>query len=129
MIIDVHVHICAATPGHGSMSQKLLNSVAFRFMRWRLGLREFHADTEKDLEAKLNQTIEETPKLDAAVVLAFDAVHDDEGRRDPVNTHLYVTNDYAIELAARYPKMLFGASSAPPSTLTARTRWRSWSGA
>jgi predicted TIM-barrel fold metal-dependent hydrolase len=95
------------------MSQKLLNSVAFRFMRWRLGLRDFHADTEKDLEAKLQETIRETPKLDAVVVLAFDAVHDDDGRRDPVNTHLYVTNDYAIELAARYPRMLFGASVHP----------------
>ena len=113
MIIDVHVHICAAAPGHGSMSRKLLDSIPFRFMRWRLGLPEHHADTEKDLEEKLRQTIDETPKLDAAVILAFDAVHDDEGRLDPANTHLYVTNDYAIELAGRYPKMLFGASVHP----------------
>src|SRR5690349_16993736 len=113
MIIDCHVHICAATPGHGTMSQPLLNSLAFRFMRWRLGLGKFGPETERDLEALLARTIAETTHLDAAVVLAFDAVHDDEGRYVPEKTHLYVTNDYVIELSRRHPRMLFGASVHP----------------
>ena len=113
MILDVHVHTCAASPGHGRMSQRLYRSLPFRFMRWRLGLGEYGPETERELERKLAATIEQTTKLDAAVVLAFDAVHDGDGRVDELNTHLYVTNDYAMELSRRYPKMRFGASVHP----------------
>src|SRR4051812_42230317 len=95
------------------MSPKLLNSIPFRFMQRRLNLRGQDATTERGLEAKLKETIDATEKLDAVIVLAFDAVHDQEGRMDLANTHLYVTNDYVIELAARHPKMLFGASIHP----------------
>src|SRR5207302_1718005 len=57
---------------------------------------------------------DQTTSIDAAVILAFDAVHDREGRLDAANTHLYVTNDYVIELCRRYPgKMRFGASVHP----------------
>ena len=45
MLIDCHVHIAACTPGHGSMSAKLLNSIPFRFMQWRFGIREGQART------------------------------------------------------------------------------------
>ena len=113
MVIDCHVHICAAIPGHGSMSDRLQKSIAFRFMRWRLGIKGYDAATEVQLESKLIETINQTPRLDAAVVLAFDAVHDADGRLDAANTHLYVTNDYVIELAKRNRKMLFGASVHP----------------
>jgi predicted TIM-barrel fold metal-dependent hydrolase len=113
MVIDCHVHICAAVPGHGWMSNRLQKSLAFRFMRWRLGIKGYDADTEKQLEGKLVETIDQNARLDRAVVLAFDAVHDRDGRLDEANTHLYVTNDYVIDLARRYPKMLFGASVHP----------------
>ena len=113
MILDVHVHTCAASPGHGFMSEKLFKSLPFRFMRWRLGLGQYGPETERELEKKLAETIDGTEKLDAAVILAFDAVHDRDGRRDDANTHLYVTNDYVIELATRNRKMLFGASVHP----------------
>jgi uncharacterized protein len=113
MILDVHVHACASTPGHGFISQQLFKSLPFRFMRWRLGLSRYGPHTERELEQKLSQTIDQTEKLDAAVILAFDAVNDREGRIDEANTHLYVTNDYVIELARRHPKMLFGASVHP----------------
>jgi predicted TIM-barrel fold metal-dependent hydrolase len=113
VIIDCHVHICATTPGHGLMSDRLQKSLAFRFMRWRLGIVGYDAATERQLERKLAETIDQTNWLDAAVVLAFDAVHDRDGRLDEANTHFYVTNDYVIELANRFPKMLFGASVHP----------------
>jgi predicted TIM-barrel fold metal-dependent hydrolase len=95
------------------MSSKLLDSIAFRFMQRRLNLPGRDEATERALEAKLVETIDGTEKLDAAVVLAFDAVHDEDGRMNLDNTHLYVTNDYVIELAQRHPKMLFGASVHP----------------
>ncbi len=100
-------------PGHGLMSQKLLRSIPFRFMQWKFGLRGASAATEVALCEKLVKTIDETPKIDKAVVLAFDAVHDDAGRFDADNTHLYVTNSYVMEVVAKHPRTLFGASVHP----------------
>jgi predicted TIM-barrel fold metal-dependent hydrolase len=114
MVIDCHVNVTASTPAHGGMSQKLVNSIAFRFMRWRLDLGPYGAGSEDELERVLVQTIRGTEKLDAAVVLAFDAVYTSDGAIDETNTHLYVTNDYVIELAKRHPReILFGASVHP----------------
>lgn len=113
MILDCHVHLCAFTPEHGFISERLLRSLPFRYARWRLGMVGADASTERALEAKLAETIRGTPELDAAVVLAFDAVHDREGRLDSAKTQLHVTNDYVIELTRRHSNMLFGASIHP----------------
>jgi predicted TIM-barrel fold metal-dependent hydrolase len=114
MIVDCHVHTCADTPGHGSVSRQLRKGIIFRFMRWRLGLpSEDGAVLEQALEQKLVETVRGAEKLDAAVVLAFDAVYTPQGRRDEDNTHLYVSNDYVAELTGRFPNLLFGASVHP----------------
>jgi predicted TIM-barrel fold metal-dependent hydrolase len=113
MIIDAHVHISACTPGHGFMSQRLLKSPGFRYMRWKFGLVGNDAATERALAAILSRTLDQTPQLDAIVLLAFDAVFDRDGRLDEPNTHLYVTNDYVIELAEQDRRILFGASVHP----------------
>jgi predicted TIM-barrel fold metal-dependent hydrolase len=113
MILDCHVHLSAFTLPHGSMSRRLSKSLPFRFMRWRLGIEGEDAQADRQIEQSLAEHIDQTEKLDAAVVLAFDAVYDREGRRDDSRTHLYVSNDYVIELAARYRKVLVGASVHP----------------
>jgi uncharacterized protein len=113
MVIDLHVHVSAFTPAHGLMSRRLLDSLPFRFMRWWFGMRGEDEGTERQVERQLAETIDGTPELDAAVVLAFDAVHTDAGEFDAANTHLYVTNDYVIELCRRHRKMLFGCSVNP----------------
>jgi predicted TIM-barrel fold metal-dependent hydrolase len=113
MLLDCHVHISAMIPGHGFMSRKLLDSFAFKFMRWRFGLVGEDEQTERELEQLLVDTIDDTPMLGAAVVLAFDGVYDDAGELDLSRTHFYVTNDYVHELSLRHPKVLFGASVNP----------------
>ena len=114
MIVDCHVHVSADTPEHGFLSPRVRDSLLFRFMRWRLGLTwENGAAAEGDVAAKLAATIAGTEQLDAAVILAFDAVYDSDGRFDRERTHFYVTNDYVAELAAKHPKMLFGVSVNP----------------
>lgn len=115
MIVDGHVHVCAMTPGHGSVSRSLRRRASFVFMRWRLGVSFFADDErlEREVEAKLVETVRETPELDAAVVLAFDRVYTKDGKPDDANTHLYVTNEYAAELVRKHPKLLFGASIHP----------------
>lgn len=113
MIIDCHVHVSACTPGHGVMSETLQRQIAFRFLRWKFGLVGVDEQTERAFERILADTLNETTWIDAAVVLAFDAVYDREGRYDAAMTHFYVTNDYVIELARRHKKMIFGASVHP----------------
>lgn len=113
MIIDCHVHVSACTPERGEMSASLQNSAAFRFMRWRLKVKGYDANAEKQIADRLRDALDQTPQLDAAVILAFDAVYDREGHLNPALTHLHVKNDYVIELASNHPKMLFGASVNP----------------
>jgi predicted TIM-barrel fold metal-dependent hydrolase len=114
MIVDCHVHACVLSPEHGGISDRLRNSLPFRLSRWLLGLQGADdAALEASMEARLARTVADAAGLDAAVILAFDAVHDASGARDPRNTHLYVKNDYVAGLTRKYPKMLFGASIHP----------------
>src|SRR5215218_10531550 len=92
-VIDCHVHVAATTGPHGRMSPRLEKSVAFRFMQWRLGVYGTDEAKERALAAKLAMEIAATPRIDAVVVLAFDAVHDADGAMNVRDTHLYVTND------------------------------------
>jgi predicted TIM-barrel fold metal-dependent hydrolase len=112
MVIDCHVHVAATEP-HGRMSPRLQNSIPFRIMQWRLGVRGTEAEKERALAEKLAREIAATPRIDAAAILAFDAVYDLEGVMNVRDTHLYVTNDYVIELASQNTQMLFGCSVHP----------------
>ncbi|MDP9174642.1 MAG: amidohydrolase family protein [Planctomycetota bacterium] len=113
MILDLHVHVSAQTQGHGKMSRQLMASVPFRFMRWKFGISGDDKTTEVAVAAKLASTLQQTQSLDAAVILAFDAVYDHEGCLDDANTHLYVSNAYVIGLCKQFSKMRFGASVHP----------------
>lgn len=114
MLVDSHVHVFADTPGHGRLSPRVRNGLLARLVRWRLGITaRAGLELERQAAAKLVETVAGATRLDRAVVLAFDAVHDDQGRLDLDRTHLYVTNDYAADLAERHPKLLFGASVHP----------------
>jgi uncharacterized protein len=113
MIIDCHTHICASIPSHGCTSAKLQGTLPFRILRWKLGVRGNDAEAEGQVVAAYVAALEQTPELDAAVVLAFDGVHGDDGSLDLSRTHLYLKNDFVIELCGQHPKMLFGASVHP----------------
>ena len=95
------------------MSRTLLDSLPFRFMRWKFGLVGEDASTERVLEELLARTVATASPVNAAVVLAFDAVHDGEGKRDAARTHFEVGNDYVRDVTRRYPGLLYGASIHP----------------
>jgi predicted TIM-barrel fold metal-dependent hydrolase len=115
LIIDCHVHTAALLPGHGTISDRARGSLAFSILRRQLGVsaNDDDATTEDALERTLFGTLAGAPEVDAVVVLAFDRVYTRDGRADDAATHLYVANDYVANLAARHPKILFGASIHP----------------
>jgi predicted TIM-barrel fold metal-dependent hydrolase len=116
MLIDCHVHVSALLPEHGLMSQQILKSFPFRFMQSRLGIHHVEGQdalTEQAITLRLFTLLDETTELDAAAVLAFDAVYTADGDYDAPRTHLYVKNDFVINLAKKHPKVLFGASVHP----------------
>ena len=83
-------------------------------MRWKFGLPGYDEATRAGHRSNCSPAPStRREQLDAAVVLAFDAVYDRDGPADDAGTHFYVTNDYVIELCRRHPKMLFGCSVHP----------------
>jgi hypothetical protein len=101
-------------PGHGYLSDYLLSRWNVRILLWWLRMTAKDPETfERQAETRLLEAIEGTSGIEAAVVLALDAVYDREGNRDEAKTHFVVANDYVAELAQRHPKVLFGASAHP----------------
>jgi predicted TIM-barrel fold metal-dependent hydrolase len=114
VLLDLHVHLSAFLPGHGSVSARAQRSLPFRYMRRQLGIPARNDEAaEVAVADRLFAALEGAPEVDAAVVLAFDAVYDADGRRDDDATHFHVDNDYARAVAARHPKARFGASVHP----------------
>jgi predicted TIM-barrel fold metal-dependent hydrolase len=113
--IDCHVHVLATTPGHGTLSGTLRRRPNVLFTRLLLGVPVFGSDEqiEQAFTDRLVRTVNETPELDAAVGLAFDGVHGEDGRLDAEHTPFSTTNDFAAELARQNTKLLFGASVHP----------------
>ena len=113
MVIDCHVHLSALLPGHGQMSAKILGSPKFWLLAKVLGIPIDPARTDEALERFLIKQLDAAVELDAAVLLAFDAVYTLDGKRDDANTHLELDNDYVRLLVRRHPKLLFGCSVHP----------------
>ena len=82
-------------------------------MRWRLGIDDAQPGVDETVARTLTDALDATPELDAAMVLAFDAVHRRDGTIDHARTHLYVTNDYVFELARQHRKVLPAISIHP----------------
>src|SRR5262249_13173360 len=102
MVIDCHVHTCAFASTPGLTSAHPLSPSPLRPTRGPLGLPAAGPEGERALENKIFSILDDPPDLDAAVLLAFDAVHDASGNLDRARTPLYVTNDYAADLARRH---------------------------
>ena len=111
MVIDVHTHLCALGRG-GTTSPSLINSVVFRYMRWRLGIGGDRAGWQDRLEARYLDLVENSG-LDYAVLLAFDRVYDLEGHVDEEHSHLVLENGYVAGFCREHPRILFGASVHP----------------
>jgi len=117
-VIDWHVHVAGlGHKGSGCYVNKVMRE-NFRFgffMKWMdVSHQELETHGDPILVKKLNDKIERSKYVDAAVILAMDGVIDpDTGQMDRDHTLFYVPNDYVAREAAKYPGLLFGASINP----------------
>ncbi len=114
--IDIHVHLV----GNGSSG----SGCWLRVNRWRrpfagLMLRHFglaqsvlRGDLDRIYLELLLKLVNES-SLGAAVVLAQDLPHDDEGRPLPGAAMFYVPNEYVLKLSRLHPQLLAGVSIHP----------------
>ena len=96
------------------MSPELLKSLSFRYLKWKFGLNPSGSELDDSFEAAgIIRQLNAVKELEAAVVLAFDAVYELDGTLNESDTHLMTENDCVAVLAERQPKVLFGASIHP----------------
>ncbi len=117
-IVDWHVHVAGL--GHkGSgcfVNNEMRKNFRFRyFMKWMdVTHEELETQGDQIVVKKLNEKIEQSQYIDAAIVLALDGVIDPDTKQlDKKNTQFYVPNEYVARETAKYPRLLFGASINP----------------
>lgn len=116
MKIDCHVHLSAvAAAEHGYASKRMRRSLAFLYVMRKLGLHRIADPHARDAAYvdHIAQLVADS-ELDRAVILSLDRVYDPSGHPLDNRTHLYVSNDYVRDQAAKYPdRFLYGASVHP----------------
>lgn len=146
MIIDVHCHyslsarrasaprVFSFEPGdaHGDtpdaydacVSPRAIGSLKWRVLHRIMRLRaprERGEVLDAEVEQFTHRHLLDSRSVDRFVLLAFDAYHDDAGRRPPLpharrerGSDLYTSNTLIVEMVKRHPdRFLFGASVHP----------------
>lgn len=113
--VDVHTHVFCwgENPTDGFLSEKTRKAWTTRMVVRLSGLMKEPGETisEKMRNRLLRQLAES--QLSYAVVLAQDAVYGEDGSRDDAATHVFVSNDYVLDLAKENEKVLPGCSINP----------------
>jgi predicted TIM-barrel fold metal-dependent hydrolase len=113
MIVDIHMHVV----GHGDggtgcyMAPYMRRSFSYLSLVRMLGVAGAD-DFDRAVRERLVGWIRSSG-LDAAVLLAQDAVHDERGRRRLERSSFYTPNDYVAAICRDEPGLLFGASVHP----------------
>ena len=117
-IIDWHVHVAGL--GHGAsgnfINKEMKENFRFGFFLKWMNVTEEELEQQGDhiVVERLNKKIEQSKYVDQAVILALDGVIDASSKQlDKEKTQFYVDNDFVATQAAKYPKLLFGASINP----------------
>lgn len=130
LVADVHVHVAGiGLECSGCHVQpRTLRSLPFRLMARDLGVSrgELIDGLETAYKRVLFAAIDGAPSLDRAVLLAHDAVFNEDGSMNEVRSQLVTPNEHVWRLASLRPdKLRFGASVHPYRRGAAETleRW------
>ncbi|MBA2661738.1 MAG: amidohydrolase [Bradymonadaceae bacterium] len=107
MLIDLHVHLIAMNEANGCYVSPKLSTGMMYFMLSRV-LKLQNVERERIDEAYRDKLIEwvTDSDLDAIGMLAFDAVYDQNGEYDKARTHLYVSNDYCLDVCSQSDRLI-----------------------
>jgi hypothetical protein len=103
------------------VSPRALRRLTWRLARWYAGLPPAGPELDRELAAGYQRHLHADGPIDRFVLLAFDAVHDDEGRCLPLpgpgdkpGSDMYTSNSLVRDVCGRFPdRFLFGASVHP----------------
>jgi hypothetical protein len=103
------------------VSPRALRRWTWRVARRSLGLPPIDAKVDRWLSAEYDRQLHASGPIERFVLLAFDAVHDDEGHcpplphvRDELGNDIYASNSLVRDLCRKSPQhFLFGASVHP----------------
>lgn len=116
-IIDIHCH----TAGIGAGGSGCFVSAAMRSSwRYHMFLRAFGVSGSELQRSgdgliirRLSETLSQSRRVKAAVILAMDGIVSEDGELDRNGTEIYIPNDFVAAETAKYPNLLFGASINP----------------
>ena len=114
-LVDAHTHVFCwgENPRDGFLSARTRRAWLTRLLlRLTAIQKEEGATMSEKLRSRLLRHVHQS-ELDYVVVLAQDSVYRDDGTRDDLATHFYVSNDYVLDLAQRSNKILPGCSINP----------------
>jgi len=116
-IIDIHCHT-AGTGAGGSgcfISSAMRRNVRFNFFLKSFGVTEPELILHGDglILERLSQSLSESSRVSAAVVLALDGLVDSAGNLDESGSEIYIPNDFLARECRRHSNLLFGASINP----------------
>jgi predicted TIM-barrel fold metal-dependent hydrolase len=116
-LIDIHCHTAGLGAGGSGcfVSPALRESFRYRFYLKAFGVTEQGLRGEGDtlIQRRLSETLEQSRRVSAAVIMAMDAVVADNGEPDETATEIYIPNEFVAAEVRRYPNLLFGASVNP----------------
>lgn len=116
-LIDIHCHTAGLGAGGSGcfVSPALRGSFRYRFYLKAFGVTEQGLRDEGDtlILRRLSETLGQSRRVSAAVVVAMDAVVGDNGEPDETSTEIYIPDEFVAGEVRRYPNLLFGASVNP----------------
>ena len=121
-MVDTHVHIVGlGTEGTGCyvnphMQQPLVHPITFaKFAIYRhaSGV-EDDVYPDRQYRERLLSLIKNPPMRGRALVLAFDYLHDEQGKARPELSEFHTPNDYVLQLARDNPEHVLAGASVHP---------------
>lgn len=116
-LIDIHCHTAGIGAGGSGcfVSPALRGSFRYRFYLKAFGVTEQELLKKGDSRIlhRLSESLAQSRRVAAAVIVAMDAVVRDNGEPDRAATEIYIPDEFVAAEVRRYPNLLFGASVNP----------------
>jgi hypothetical protein len=114
--LDLHVHLMGVGDGGSGcvISPTIQQGPLFKLLVHRLNLRERAKSLDEAYVLALVEQLKGSG-LKQCALLAQDAVYDAQGQPDWRKTHVYVPNDYVLQIAASFPELMIPCVSINPA--------------